>query len=59
MTFSTFYGVFLIALIVAFLGMVVKTYSRKNKTKHEQAANLVFADEPAATKAATNSEVKP
>jgi cytochrome c oxidase cbb3-type subunit 4 len=50
MDYGTFRGVLTIIMMVVFLGIVWWAYSKKTKSRFNEAANLVFADEDTETK---------
>lgn len=47
MDINTVRGLTTLLLLVAFIGLVVVVYSRRNKPRFDEAANLPFADEEA------------
>ncbi len=47
MDINTVRGLTTLLLLVAFIGLVVVVYSRRNKSRFDEAAQLPFADEEA------------
>ncbi len=45
MTIGTFHSIWTVVLFVSFFGIVWWAYGKKRKTRFEEDANLVFADE--------------
>ena len=46
MEYATIHSIFTVILFVAFVAFVIWAYSKKRKSDFEEAANLVFDDEP-------------
>ncbi|MDJ0876975.1 MAG: cbb3-type cytochrome c oxidase subunit 3 [Halieaceae bacterium] len=47
MDINTVRGLTTLLLLIAFIGLVIVVYSRSNKSRFDEAANLPFADEEA------------
>ena len=50
MEFATVHSILTVILFVAFVAFVIWAYSKKRKTDFDEAANLVFDDEPESKK---------
>lgn len=50
MEFATLHSILTVILFVGFVSFVIWAYSKKRKKDFEEAANLVFDDEPESTK---------
>lgn len=50
MDYGTFKGILTIIVMVVFLGIVYWAYSKKNKARFDEAANVIFADDDIAEK---------
>lgn len=48
MEFSTLHSILTVILFVGFVGLVIWAYGKGRKKDFDEAANLVFDDEPAA-----------
>lgn len=46
MDYGTIGSIFTVAVFVFFIGIVLWAYSKRSKAKFDEAANLVFDDEP-------------
>ena len=46
MNYGTIGSIFTITVFVSFIGIVLWAYSGRNKARFDEAANLVFDDEP-------------
>ncbi len=49
MSISTFHAIWTVVLFVSFFGVVWWAYGKQRKTRFEEDANLVFADEQLST----------
>ena len=45
MDFGVIHSIYTVVVFVSFLGIIVWAYSKKQKARFDEAANLVFADE--------------
>ncbi|CAH0525986.1 cbb3-type cytochrome oxidase subunit 3 [Vibrio hippocampi] len=50
MDIGTIHSIWTIVLFVSFIGVVWWAYGKRRKARFEEAANLVFADEPESPK---------
>ncbi|MCB5226893.1 cbb3-type cytochrome c oxidase subunit 3 [Alishewanella sp. 16-MA] len=50
MEFATVHSILTVILFVAFVAFVIWAYSKKRKSDFDEAANLVFDDEPESKK---------
>jgi len=58
MEFATVHSILTLILFVAFVAFVLWAYSKKRKTDFDEAANLVFDDEPESGKQHSKRESK-
>jgi cytochrome c oxidase cbb3-type subunit 4 len=56
MEFATVHSVLTVILFVGFVAFVIWAYSKKRKTDFDEAANLVFDDEPESKEQKTKRE---
>ncbi|MCC2604011.1 cbb3-type cytochrome oxidase subunit 3 [Planctobacterium marinum] len=56
MDYGTIGSIFTVAVFVFFIGIVLWAYSKKSKAGFDEAANLVFDDEPKQKSSSTNRE---
>ncbi|CAM4408092.1 cbb3-type cytochrome oxidase subunit 3 [Vibrio agarivorans] len=56
MDIGTIHSIWTIVLFVSFIGVVWWAYGKSRKSRFEEAANLVFADEPIKDKEATSEQ---
>jgi cytochrome c oxidase cbb3-type subunit 4 len=58
MDYGTFQGILTIIVMVTFVGIFFWAYSKHSKSKFDEAANLVFADDEKPTKSQDSGEQK-
>lgn len=58
MEFATVHSILTLILFVAFVAFVLWAYSKKRKSDFDEAANLVFDDEPESGKQHSKRESK-
>ncbi|MDN2481098.1 cbb3-type cytochrome oxidase subunit 3 [Vibrio astriarenae] len=56
MDIGTIHSIWTIVLFVSFIGVVWWAYGKSRKSRFEEAANLVFADEPNKDNEATSEQ---
>ncbi|UJF23539.1 cbb3-type cytochrome oxidase subunit 3 [Shewanella sp. OMA3-2] len=58
MDYGTFQGILTIIVMVTFVGIFFWAYSKHSKSKFDEAANLVFADDEKTTRSQDSGEQK-